>query len=134
MSASKIVLNILYVCTTILLFIVVAFSLLKLGATSYSMGYRVFTEQPVERSPGRDVVVEVAEGVSARELGVILEEKGLVKDANLFLIQMKLFSYPNKVRPGLYTLNTSQTAKDMLAVMTAKQVKEEGKEDGGASK
>ena len=132
MSASKIVLNILYVCTTILLFIVVAFSLLKLGATSYSMGYRVFTEQPVERSPGRDVVV--AEGVSAHELGIILEEKGLVKDANLFLIQMKLFSYPNKVRPGLYTLNTSQTAKDMLAVMTAKQVKEEGKEDGGASK
>lgn len=134
MSASKIVLNILYVCTTILLFILVAFSLLKLGAASYSMGYRVFTEQPMERSPGRDVVVEVAEGVSAHELGIILEEKGLVKDANLFLIQMKLFSYPNKVRPGLYTLNTSQTAKDMLAVMTAKQVKEEGKEDGGASK
>lgn len=133
MSASKIVLNILYVCTTILLFVVVAFSLLKLGAASYDMGYRVFTEQPMERSPGRDVVVMVAENMSARELGIVLEEKGLINDANLFLIQMKLFTYPNKVRPGLYTLNTAQTAKDMLAVMTAKQTKEEGEDKGKAS-
>lgn len=128
MSASKIVLNILYVCTTILLFVVIAFSLLKLGAASYGMGYRVFTEQPVDHSPGRDVVVEVAKGMSARELGIVLEEKGLVKDANLFLIQMKLFAYSSKIQPGLYTLNTSQTAKDMLSVMAAEQ--EEGKEDG----
>ena len=50
-------------------------------------------------------------------LGVILEEKGLVRDSRLFYLQLKLSAYSGKIIPGVYTLNTSMTPKDMIVLM-----------------
>lgn len=119
MSTSKMVLHILGVCISMLVFVLVVVGLMRLGTVAYDTGYRVFTEQPMEKEPGTDVVIEVSKGMSDMELGTALEEKGLVKDAYLFAIQMKLSVYANKVKPGLYTLNTSQTAREMLQIMAA---------------
>lgn len=121
MSTSKMVLHILNICIGILLFILVVFGLIKLGSAAYDMGYRVYTEQPMTSEPGRDVVVEVAKGMSGLSLGRVLEEKGLVDNAYLFMIQTKLSAYANKVKPGVYTLNTSQTAREMLILMSSDQ-------------
>lgn len=125
MNASKVVLHILSVCISILVVVLIAFGLVKLGVLAYDTGYRVFTEQPMDIAPGDDVVVEVSEGLSGMELGTLLEEKGLVRDAYLFQIQMKLSVYADKVKPGLYTLNTSQTAREMLQVMAAEPEEED---------
>lgn len=125
MSASKVVLHILNICVTILVFVLVVFGLMKLGIAAYDVGYRVFTEESVDKAPGSDVIVEVYEDMSAMELGTLLEEKGLVKENYLFVLQMKLSAYANKVKPGLYTLNTSQTAREMLQVMAAEPKTEE---------
>lgn len=119
MSSSKIVLRILRVCIGVLIVMLVIFGLMRAGSVAYDMGYRVFTEQPVTSAPGRDMVVEVKEGTSALSLGKLLEEKGLVRNAYLFMIQMNLSAYAKKVKPGVYTLNTSQTPKEMLIVMSA---------------
>lgn len=119
MSSSKIVLKILRVCIGVLIVMLVIFGLMRAGSVAYDMGYRVFTEQPVASAPGRDMVVEVREGTSALSLGKLLEEKGLVRNAHLFMIQMNLSAYAKKVKPGVYTLNTSQTPKEMLIVMSA---------------
>ena len=125
MRSSKVVLQILSICVSLLVFVLVVFVLLKAGTMAYDMGYRIFTEPPMESAPGNDVVVEVDEGMSALSLGTMLEEKGLVEDAHVFMIQMKLSAYANKVRPGLYTLNTSQTAREMLQVMSTAPPEEE---------
>lgn len=125
MSTSKVVLHILGVCISILVFVLVAVGLIRMGTLAYDTGYRVFTEQPMEKEPGTDVVIEVSKGMSDIALGTTLEEKGLVKDAYLFAIQMKLSVYANKVKPGLYTLNTSQTAREMLQIMAAETESEE---------
>ena len=69
MSTSKMVLHILNICIGILLFILVVLGLIKLGNASYTMGYRVFMEQPMTSEPGKDVVVEVTEGMSAFSRG-----------------------------------------------------------------
>lgn len=127
MSTSKAVLNILSFCISILIFVLVIFGLIQVGGMAYDMGYRVFTEQPMTGEPGRDVVVEVTEHMSAHQLGTVLEEKGLVDNAWLFAVQMQLSAYAKKVNPGLYTLNTSQTAREMLMVMSAKTETEEEK-------
>lgn len=126
MSASKVVLNILHICFTILVFLLVIFGLLKLGLAAYDMGYRVFTETPVGRGQGTDVVVEVTKEMSSVSLGNMLEEKGLIRDTYLFVIQMKLSNYADKIQPGLYTLNTTQTVQEMLEIMATDP---EGKED-----
>ena len=125
MRTSKVVLKILNICVSILILILLVMGLVKLGNTSYDMGYRIFSEQPMTSAPGRDVVVEVSSGMSAFALGKLLEEKGLVDSAFLFMIQMKLSAYSNDVNPGTYTLNTSQTVHEMLVIMSAEsQIKE----------
>ena len=128
MNASKVVLRILHVCISILVFLLVLFGLVKLGGQAYDLGYRVFTERPMENEPGTDVTVRVSEGMNALSLGTVLEEKGLVRDNKLFAIQMMLSAYAKKVKPGLYTLNTHQTSREMLKVMAAEEPKEEEEE------
>lgn len=130
MSASKVVLRILHVCISILVFLLVLFGLIKLGGQAYDLGYRVFTERPMENEPGTDVTVRVSEGMNALSLGTVLEEKGLIRDNKLFAVQMMLSAYAKKVKPGLYTLNTHQTAREMLKVMAAEEPKEEEEKEG----
>lgn len=129
MTTSKVVLKFLSVSINILIYVLILFVLLRLGAASYNFGYRVFTEPPMSGSPGRDVSVQINPDMSAIEIGTAMEEKGLIDNANLFAVQLKVSVYANKVKPGLYTLNTSQTAKEMLAVISAEQTEEEGSEE-----
>ncbi len=118
MSSSKMVLRILYTCIIALLFVLIIFGVVRLSVAAYSMGYRILTEEPMDKEPGRDVIVEVEKGISPLKLGKNLEEKGLIRNAYLFVIQMKLSAYANKVQPGVYTLSTSQTAREMLQIMS----------------
>ena len=128
MSASKIVLNILHLCVNILIIVLVVVAVLKLSGRAYDLGYRIYTEQSVDPKPGRDNVVEISEGMSASEIGTLLEEKGLVRDDTLFWIQMQLSAYRDKVKPGLYTLNTSQDSREMLQIMAADEPEEDEEE------
>lgn len=107
-----------------LLMILLVFIVIQLAAAAYNLGYRVFTEPAMDESPGRDVMVEIEQNMSDFDLGIELEEKGLVENHLLFTIQLKLSSYKKDIKPGLYTLNTSMTAKELMQVM-AKEEKEE---------
>lgn len=108
----------------ILMMILVVFVVIQLASVAYNLGYRVFTEPAMDESPGRDVMVEVDQNMSDWDLGIELEEKGLVENHLLFTIQLKLSSYKKDIKPGLYTLNTSMTAKELMQVM-AKEENEE---------
>ena len=74
----------------------------------------MFTESPVDETPGRDVTVSVTADMSEHDIGKMLKEEGLVEDANLFYAQLKLSAYSGKLKPGVYTLNTSMTAREMF--------------------
>ena len=50
-----------------------------------------------------------------------LKEEGLIRDANLFVAQLKLSSYADKIKAGTYILNTSMTAKEMMQIMAAEE-------------
>lgn len=84
---------------------------------SYDFGFRIFAEQPVTEGDGRTVSVAVLEGKSTMDIGEMLQEKGLINDAKLFYVQEKLSNYKDSIKPGVYELNTSMTAEQMLAVM-----------------
>ncbi len=88
------------------------------GATmAYDYGYRIFQEPPVAEAPGYDIEVQITMGKSALEIGELLEQKGLIRDANLFYIQNLLSHYKGELNPGVYTLNTSMTMQEMMEVM-----------------
>lgn len=88
------------------------------GATqAYEFGYRVFADQPVSASGGRTITVSVEESASLKEIARMLEERGLIEDANLFMMQELLSAYHGKIIPGIYDLSTDMTAGQMLEIM-----------------
>ena len=92
---------------------------------AYDFGYRVFTEQAVDtEEDAKEKVVQISSDMSARDIGALLEKKGLVRSSDLFAVQLKLSSYSKKIKAGVYTLSTSMTAKDMMQVMSADEVTE----------
>ena len=92
----------------------------------YNYGFRIFAEEAVDRKPGIDVNVAIVEGKSVKEIGKLLEEKGLIKSGSLFVWQVKFSEYADDLKPGQYTLNTSMTPYEMMAVMSAEEEDEEG--------
>ncbi len=100
----------------------------KTGQKAYDFGFRIFTEEAMSPEPGRDVAVTIVQGDSTTDVGKMLEEKGLIRDYKLFVVQKKCSVYDDDIKPGFYTLNTSMTADDMFAVIAGRK-DAEGEED-----
>lgn len=103
----------------------------KGAVVAYDYGYRVFKEEPVSESPGIDVTVDITVGKSALQIGEILEQEGLIRDAKLFYIQNLLSHYKDMLRAGTYTLNTAMTMEEMMEIMSV-QPAESDEADGSA--
>ena len=102
-----------------LLFLVaLVFLVSSWGKNAYDFGYSVFAQEAVSRPPGKDVAVTLDEGMTGYELAKLLESKGLVKDANVFYIQLALSKEKNNLKKGSYLLNTSMTPEEMLKVLS----------------
>ena len=131
MKWNKVVFKFVSISFSILVALLVVVGLIGLGSYCYDFGYRVFTESPVDETPGRDVTVSVTADMSEHDIGKMLKEEGLVEDANLFYAQLKLSAYSGKLKPGVYTLNTSMTAREMFVIMAADAGDTESTEDTG---
>ena len=111
----------------VLIFLV---TLIYKGAlTAYDYGYRVFTEAPVSVGEGRIISVEIKEDQSAMEIGEMLLQKGLIRDARIFFLQELLSEYRGKEVPGIYDLSTAMTGAEMLAVICPDEEEEDLSED-----
>lgn len=100
--------------------------------TAYEYGYRIFGEEPVDAEPGREISVTVTEEYNAEDIGKLLEQKGLIRDANLFVVHEKLAPLENGVAPGTYDLNTAMTVEEMVEIMVASSESEMKEETGVA--
>ncbi len=125
MSASKVVMKIVSFCFSILIVILLVMGFYRGGKWAFEFGHRVFTETAVDLpEDGQEKVVEITPGMGAMELGDLLEKKGLIRDSKLFFLQLKLSSFSNKMKEGIYTLSTSMTAYEMMQVMSASEIED----------
>lgn len=85
---------------------------------SYDYGYRIFTEPAISSGEGKTVTVAITEDMSASDIGHLLQNKGLIRDARLFVLQYYLSEYREDVNPGIFELSTSMTVEEMMAAMT----------------
>lgn len=126
MSASKVVMRIVRICLSTLLVVLIIYVLIRSGVYAYDMGYRLFTEEPVSSEEnGQNVALQITADMSARDIGKILEERNLVRDGNLFAMQLTLSAYKDKLVPGVYTLNSSMTPEEMMQVMSQTEEEKE---------
>lgn len=119
MNSKEIISSVFGIALKIIVAVIVVMLVYKYAVTGYDYGYRIFGETPISTGEGHIVTITVPEGKSAREIGTILEEHGLVRDATLFALQERISEYHNALQPGVYELSTAMTAEDMMAVMAA---------------
>jgi UPF0755 protein len=118
MNTRKAVLRVGSICLKVAVFVLICFGLVSLGQTTYRYTHAVFSEEAFEEAPGKDIRIEIPEDVSAERFAQILEEKGLIEDAKIFKLQMKMADFGNTVKAGTYDLNTSMKPSQMFKLLS----------------
>ena len=121
MKKNKLVLRFVSISFSVLVILLVLIGFVKVGTYCYDFGYRIFTEEAIDEEPGRDVVIQITDDMSGMDIAKELKDKGLIQDARLFYVQLKVSAYSKKINPGVYTLNTSMQARDMMVEMSKEQ-------------
>lgn len=119
---------VLAVCETIVKIVIAAVVVMMIyrgSLMAYNYGYRIFEEPPMTEGEGREVVVTIPEGMSAKEMGELFYRKGLIRDEKLFQIQYFLSEFKKDLLPGTFALSTAMTVEEMLETMTVEPVEEE---------
>lgn len=130
MDAGRILMKFFSVCLSVVVLVFLAFFLYRGGQYAYDFGYRVFTEKAMStEEDAKDKVVQITSDMGAKEIGDVLEKKELIRDSNLFVVQLMLSAYKDDVKPGTYTLSTAMTAREMMQIMSAEEESTETEED-----
>ena len=115
------------VAETIKKIALIVFAVVMIGRgakLAFDYGYRIFDEPPMSEI-GRDVTVEIPEGMNAEQMGELFYQKGLIREMNLFRLQYLFSEFKEDLKPGVYVLSTAMTAEEMFEVM-ANGPQEEG--------
>lgn len=129
MKAEKAVLSAGLFILRVAIVIFVIMGIIRLGEFAYACGYNIVANEAVDSVPGRDVKVELTDKLSGQDVAELMEEKGLVKDAFIFRLQLVLNKYEKKLSPGTYILNTSMTPKELMKTICGEEDEEEEEEE-----
>ncbi len=121
-DAGKVGLSIFGVSFRIVIWILVVILLYTGIKEGYQFGYAVFDSKPVAQGEGVEKNVTIPEKTSPVSVAKVLEEKGLVKDKYVFVVQYLLFEC--EPQSGTYTLSTSMSPRDII-----QQLNKAGEED-----
>ena len=128
MNVKYLIITMLETIVKIVILAAVVVFVFRTSTQAYDFGYRVFADEPMSVSGGRTITVGIAEDASLKEIANMLEEKGLIEDANLFIVQELLSAYHGKIVPGIYDLSTDMKAEQMLEILST-STEEEGEEE-----
>lgn len=132
MDTKKVTVAIFGTIVKIAVTIVVLIFIYRGAVWAYHYGYTIFEDAPAAQAPGRDVTITITENMSVKEIGKLLESKGLVKDGTIFYLQNLLSSHKDQLKPGTYELNSSMRAAEMMELMDQKDTdSEEGADAAG---
>lgn len=128
MNVKYLIITMLETIVKIVILAAVVVFVFRTSTQAYDFGYRVFADEPMSVSGGRTITVGIAEDASLKDIARMLEEKGLIEDANLFIVQELLSAYHGKILPGIYDLSTDMKAEQMLEILST-SAEEEGEEE-----
>lgn len=84
---------------------------------AFNFGTAIFSEEGVAKAgEGLEVKINIPTGSTSREVGEILHSEGIIKDVNIFVIQM--FIYQGKVNSGVYSFNTENSPEEIIEKIT----------------
>ena len=106
----------------------------RMASTAYDFGYRVLADEPISPAGGRTFTIQITEDADIGDIAAALEEKGLIRDKNLFRVQELLSSHHDEIQPGIYDLSTSMTAAEMLTIMSQNEATDDSEDKNEAMK
>ena len=118
MTTQKAVMRVATILYRVVLTVAIILAIVYMGQTSYRFTRAVFSDSAMEEEPGRDVKISIKEEVGTKKLAEVFEKNGLVENALVFRIQMKMKSFEDTVKPGNYEMNTSMSPSEMLKVLS----------------
>lgn len=124
MNVKTLVLTVIENVIKVIILAVFVMYIVKGITIAYDFGYKVFADEPMSANNGRIITVGVPDGASAKDVGAMLEEKGLIENAQRFVIQEYLSSYHDQIKPGIYDLSTGMTANEMIEIMSTEPEEE----------
>lgn len=126
MKISHVIGSVLDTLIKILMIVVAVMFTYKYSMLAYDFGYRVFAEGAVStQASARVFSISVSEEATVMEIGELLEEKGLIKDARLFYVQEYLSGHHGEIKPGIYELSSAMTSIEMIELMCMEGTEQE---------
>lgn len=127
MRSSKVVMKIVHVCFVLLVCVTLMTALFMLGHSAYDFGYRIFAEPAMSSDENAvEISVQITEGMSLMDIAKLMEEKDLSRSSMLFYVQLQLSDYRKSIKPGLYTVDTSMTASEIITCLGTQSAAESG--------
>ena len=112
--------------TVKLCLIIVAISMIsRYASVAYRYGYNIYNQVPASSYDTRTVTVSVTGSMSVMDIAELLENRGIINDKYLFWLQERFSEYHGLIAPGTYELSPSQTADEIIAVMSASTIEAE---------
>lgn len=93
--------NIIKKAIYLIAMVVIVILLVRGAAKAYDFGHAVFMDESMtSKEDARDVTITIAEGDSVLDIGNMLERRGLIQDAYVFLAQSYCYEAGRKLVPG----------------------------------
>ena len=118
MNTRKAAMRVGSICLKVAMLVLIVLGIIYLGQTTYRYTRAVFGNEAYEEAPGKNAKVNVPQDISAKEMAEILEENGLIEDAKVFYIQMKMEDFGDTVKAGEYELNSSMSPAEMFRILS----------------
>lgn len=112
------------VSVQVLKYVIMVVVAIVCATTAYNFGAKIFSVETMEVAPGTDMSFTFEEGTTMKEVGEILEEYRVIKDADIFSVQSYVYSVKSIV-PGTYLFNTSQTSEEIFKTIAEGPIEEE---------
>lgn len=117
-NTREIIVSVFSVAIKIIIVVIAAMLIFKYAMTAYDYGYRIFSEKPMGSGEGWAVEITITSDMKVKEIGELLESKGLIRDCVLFKFQERLSENHGKIVAGTYELNTNMTTEQMISIMS----------------
>ena len=121
MKVSSVIGAVLGAIFRVVVVIAAAYYIYQGALMAYDYGYRIFTEPAISSGEGRKITVTITSDMSPSDIGELFENRGLVRDGKLFVLQYYLSEFRKDVKTGTFELSTAMTAEEMMEVMASSQ-------------
>lgn len=125
-NVNAIVRTVINISINILVLAVMLMLIYTYAGKGYEFGKAIFTEKGMTgEENAKEVIVTIPKNSSSGDIADIITKAGLVKDKNVFLVQLMLSEDKDKIEAGTYTLSTADTPSDIIQKLAKTGLKEE---------